>query len=251
MAASSAPLEGVLGGPVGLAVSRSGPMWGEPQPAQGDPALLRPHAPPEARAHPSGHLRPTPASPIRARPVQGLGEVRLLLLGQQPALPRIAMPPVADAGRPLPIVAMDQFAHPAHRVARQRRDLLAGVPASHQPDDLPLAPLHARAGLAVVALQLVDTQRPLDVQSLVHTSILHPDLVSHVFAPAAGPGLCCDGGLASSILVLLSLACGGMGSFFAASRVGHYVGPRNAFNALSTLTTSPSRLFHQSLDQMR
>ena len=152
-------------------------MRGEAQPPQVHPALLRPDRAAHPLAHPPGDLRPTPQPSIRARPLQGLRQLRLLLLGQQPTVTRIGLPPVPDAGCPLPIGAVHDLPHPGDRIARLRRDLLARAPLGHQPHDLPLAAAHPLAGLSVVALQFFDAQLPLDAQSLVHSSILHQDLV--------------------------------------------------------------------------
>src|SRR5215216_295033 len=70
----------------------------------------------------------------------------------------VPAPPVAQAVRPGPVVAADDFRHPAPPVAGDLRHLPLAPASAQEPDDLEVGPFHRRPGRPVTLAQLRGAQ---------------------------------------------------------------------------------------------
>jgi hypothetical protein len=135
------------------------------------------HATAQPRRHPRRRFGPRPHAPVRWGLLKGRGERGALPCGEEPCSPRVMVTAVLKPRGPSLVVAPDNGAEPADRVARDRGHLRGGQALRQQPDDLPVTAHDGIFGLAIPDLQLVNSEMCLDRQSFWHAIIIHEDLV--------------------------------------------------------------------------
>src|SRR6266851_8806807 len=87
---------------------------------------------------------------------------------------RRRVPAIVHARRALGVVALGELADPVGRIPGHSCDLHGGVPLAEQPEDLPPAALIGFFGRPQAALELIDAQVGLEVNTSGHAPILQP-----------------------------------------------------------------------------
>src|SRR5262249_22790790 len=149
------------------------------EPAQVAPARWHAHRPSDALGDPGRHLRRGPLPAVGRRSLQRPIQLCLLLLIHHARSARVAMAPIADPLLADRVVAPRHGVHPRQRVPRHLPHLLAALPTSQQPDDLPLATRHRVLRLPVASLQVLRAQIRSYADSLSHVASLSQKTVSY------------------------------------------------------------------------
>src|SRR5262249_44506112 len=143
-------------------------------------APLGAHGVAQVAAHPSRHLHAIPALSLCLRLLQPLVQRSLLFSIQQRCSTRILMTLIAYGSRPLRVVAPDQLANPIQAVPCHRPHFCRTLPATQQPQNLPLTAGYPILGCSVSRFQFLGAQLLCEFYISWHSMIIHPLLVSDV-----------------------------------------------------------------------
>src|SRR4051795_8030583 len=122
------------------------------------PAALRPHLAAEPDRHPRRHLGTGPQAAVGGR-LGRRGPQRRLARGARERLGAdVPAPPIAEAARPVLVVAARDLADPAPAVAGDLRHLPLAPAQAEEPDDLQVGPFHRTPRRPITLAQLRGAQ---------------------------------------------------------------------------------------------
>jgi hypothetical protein len=166
-------LDGRLLVGIGIGVARAWTLGSAVEAMQVVRAPLPTDMPSDARLDPCGDLAPIPQPAVGWWRVQCRVEIGERGGIEQRCATGIGVPAITDTGSAAGVVALDESAHPAGRVAGGSADTRGRLPLTDEPEDLPVGAGDGIMSLTVEAAQLLGRVVRREPQLLRHNAALY------------------------------------------------------------------------------